>query len=356
MSSEQTRILDKCIHGLRITVEEALFLYRNSTTGQLGFYADIIRRKKHNNKAYYIRNYHIEPTNICVYGCKFCSFSVSEKAFGWEKKYDDIIEEVKRLPPDIKELHITGGSNNTYNLEFYSTLFKNIKIIRSDIHIKGLSASEIHYISQISDKQYSYVLKKLKDSGLDSIAGGGAEIFAQNIRNQICCNKLNAEQWLDIHRTAHIQQIKSNATMLYGHIETVKQRFEHKELIRQLQDETKGFSAFIPLKFRNKNNKLSHLNETKNIEDIKMFALSRLFFDNIKHLKVYWPAFDKQFASLAISFGADDIDGTIENTTKIYSMAGGEEKNPAMTVVDLCNIIRTAGYEPQERDSKYQTL
>ncbi len=349
MNNHIIPLFEDIIDGRRHGVEGALFLFEHASLAQLVFYADKLRRKLHGSNTYYVHNYHIEPTNVCVFQCKFCSFYAENKEMGWAKTHDEIIEEVRQLSDEIRELHIVGGSNPDYNLEFYSRLLSEIRSLKPDLHIKAFTASELNYFSKLSGKNIGEVLTQLKKCGLNSIPGGGAEIFDDQVRKSICPDKIGAQEWLDIHRKAHSLGIFSNATMLYGHQETVRQRFEHMELLRQLQDDTRGFRAFIPLKYRNTNNTLSNIPETDIIEDLKMFAASRLFFDNISHLKVYWPAFGKQFAMLALLSGADDLDGTIHNSTKIYSMAGAEEANPEISEDEAVKMITGTGLIPVER-------
>jgi len=356
MKQQIENILEDCILGNRLSVEESILLFEHSSLSQLGYYADLIRKKKNNLSTYFVRNYHIEPTNVCVFQCKFCAFSVADKKQGWSKSHDEIIAEVSQLAHEVRELHIVGGSNPEFNLGFYANLLLSIKNIRPDIHIKAFTAAEINYLAQLEATDIQNILNTLKTNGLNSLPGGGAEIFDDTIRNQICPDKVNAKQWLTIHQCAHQMGLKSNATMLYGHLESLRQRFSHMEMLRNLQDETGGFQAFIPLKYRNKNNALKNIEETQIIEDLKMFAISRLFFDNIDHLKIYWPAFGKQFAMLTLSFGADDLDGTIQNSTRIYSMAGAAEDTHEMTEDEARVLIINSGYIPVERDALYMPV
>ncbi len=356
MNDETEKLLKYCLEGGQLSVNQCVYLFENASLSQLAWSAHKIRTQKNKNIVYFVQNQHIEPTNVCVFQCRFCSFSVVSKEKGWSKSHAEIIQEVKQLNNSVKELHIVGGANPDYNLDFYSLLLKEIKKLRPDIHIKAFTAAEIQYMSQLDNIGTETVLATLKEAGLNSMPGGGAEIFNPDIRSQICPDKLNAQQWLSIHNKAHLLGIPSNATLLYGHLETPLQRFEHMEMIRNLQKETGGFNAFIPLKFKNRNNQLSYIQETGIIEDLKMFALSRLFFNNIEHLKVYWPAFGKQFASIVLAFGADDLDGTIQNSTKIYSLAGSDEENPEMSCDEAKTIIQSAGFMPVERDALYNSI
>jgi aminodeoxyfutalosine synthase len=353
MNALVNNLLEQIDKGHNPSVDEIMVLYEHAHLPQLMLFADRKRRFLNANNVYYVKNYHIEPTNICVFQCRFCSFSAPNKQTGWAKSHNEIIEEVNTLGPEISELHIVGGSNPEYDLNFYANLLREIKRIKPQLHLKAFTAAEIHYMAELAGMDIKQVLQTLKLSGLNSMPGGGAEIFDDAVRKQICPDKINANLWLQIHRTAHELGIPSNATMLFGHLETPRQRFEHMELLRLLQEETKGFNAFILLKFKNMNNKLSGISETGFVEDLRMFALSRLFFHNIIHLKVYWPAFGKEFAQLALSAGVDDLDGTIDNSTKIYSMAGAEEQLPSMSETQACEMIRNAGFVPVLRDALY---
>ncbi len=350
-------VVEKKIHqGKRITIDDAVFLWEHFSLGELADYADALRRILNGSDVYFINNYHIEPTNVCVYQCRFCSFSARGDVSGWSKTADEILEEVSSLDEMIRELHIVGGSNPEYDLNFYSALLQQIKHIRPDLHIKAFTAAEISYFSKLSNLPVSDVIHRLQQSGLDSMPGGGAEIFDDTVRSHICPDKISGKRWLEIHEEAHRIGLVTNATMLYGHLETIRNRFEHLSLLRELQDKTGGFQAFIPLKFRNLNNQLSNIKESTAIDDLKMFAISRIFLDNFKHLKIYWPAFGKNFASLALGFGADDLDGTILNSTKIYSMAGAEDQNPEMTVNEAITMITACGFKPVLRNSLYQVI
>jgi len=356
MDKQLIEIQEKVIKTSRISTQEAYYLFKNASLSHLGLLAKEIKSRKSSDKVYFVKNYHIEPTNICIYNCKFCSFSETEKEKGWSKSEKEILDEVKKLSEEINELHIVGGSNEEFNLDFYTKLLEQIKILKPKLHIKAFTASEIHYMSELAGITIKETLERLKNSGLDSMPGGGAEIFNSTIRTQLCPTKIDGEQWLNIHATAHSLNISSNATMLYGHIESINDRIEHMDKLRNLQDKTDGFKAFIPLKFKNQNNNLSEINETNIIEDLKMFALSRIFLDNFDHIKVYWPAFGKSFAQLSLEFGVDDIDGTISNSTKIYSMAGANEQSPEMSDAEAVKLIKELNLKAIERDAKYNII
>jgi aminodeoxyfutalosine synthase len=352
------QITEKINAGMRITAEDGLMLYTKADLPSLSILSAIVRRRLNNNFAYYNRNFHIEPTNKCVYNCRFCSY---HKSAGdpecWDYSHEQILEIVKSFDnKEVTEVHITGGVHPSYDLHYYGTLISKIKMHRPSIHVKAYSAIELDYMIKKTDMTIEEGLAQLKDYGLDSIPGGGAEIFDEELRRKICDEKTSSELWLLIHETAHKLVIPSNATMLYGHIETYAHRIDHMDRLRKLQDKTGGFNAFIPLKYKKANNSLEYLGEISIIEDLRNYAVARIFLDNIPHIKAYWPMIGKEAAQISLLFGTDDLDGTIDDTTKIYSMAGAEDKNPAMTSEEICKLIREAGYEPLERDSLYNIV
>ena len=266
----------------------------------------------------------------------------------------DIVRKYDGKP--VTEVHIVGGVHPKMNLEFFAELVRRIKLHRPDLHIKGFTAVELDYMFRKAKMSIEEGMKYLHDAGLDSLPGGGAEIFHPEIREQICSDKVDAEGWLLIHETAHRLGMHSNATMLYGHIEKYQHRVDHMQRLRDLQDRTKGFNTFIPLKFRNKDNDMSHVSESTIIEDMKMYSIARIFLDNFPHLKAYWPMLGRQQAQLSLSFGVNDVDGTIDDTTKIYSMAGAEEQNPSLTTAELVTLIRQANRKPVERGTLYNVI
>lgn len=350
-------VYNSVIEGNRISVSDAEYLFENAGLGVLAVMADRIKRKLFGKDVYYNKNFHIEPTNVCVFNCEFCSFSARADKKAWKNGHAEILDIVTdKVSEGANEVHITGGANPDYNMDFYIILLKSIRKNFPDLHIKAFTAVEVSYIAKLAGIEVEKLLKKLKEAGLNSLPGGGAEIFDKSIRETICKNKISGEIWLKTHETAHKLGLHSNATMLYGHVETIKYRLDHLERIRELQDKTNGFNAFIPLKFKNKNNNLSHIPETPFLDDLKTFAISRIFMDNIPHIKAYWPMIGKDKASLLLNFGVDDIDGTIQNTTKIYSMAGSKETTPAMTEKSLQDLIISAGFKPVERNSLYEIL
>jgi len=343
----------------RINFEEGVLLYEKAELPYLGILAHYIRQKRHENNVYFNRNFHIEPTNLCVYDCKFCSYSrlIKQKMEGWQYSMEDMLNIVKKYDDQpVTEVHIVGGVLPKYDVDFYATLFTAIRNHRPNLHIKGLTPVEYHYIFKKAKLDYASGMKLMKEAGLNSMPGGGAEIFHPEIREQIAKDKCTAEQWLQIHEEWHRLGMRSNATMLYGHIESYKHRVDHMEQLRQLQDRTAGFQTFIPLKFRNQDNQMSHIAEVSIIEDLRNYAISRIYLDNFDHIKAYWAMIGRSTAQLALNFGVDDIDGTLDDTTKIYSMAGSEEQHPAMSTQELVEFIKEVGYRPMERDTLYHVI
>jgi aminodeoxyfutalosine synthase len=350
---------EKAISGAPISPEEGLYLFENAPLAWLGAIANYIREAKHGHHTYFNRNFHIEPTNVCVFSCHFCSYSrlYAHRDEGWELSLQQMLDMVKKYDGQpVTEVHIVGGVHPKMNLEFFCELLQEIKQHRPDLHIKGFTAVELEYMFRKAKLNTREGLEKLKAAGLNSLPGGGAEIFHPDVREKICADKVDGKGWLDIHRQAHLLGMHSNATMLYGHVETYAHRIDHMEQLRQLQNETGGFNTFIPLKFRNKDNDMSHITECSIIEDMKMYAIARIYLHNFPHLKAYWPMLGRQNAQLTLSFGVNDMDGTIDDTTKIYSMAGSEEQNPSMTTAELVTLIQQAGRVPVERDTLYHVI
>ena len=352
-------IAKKVFDKKRITPEEGLYLFEHASLGFLGTLANFIREEKNGKNTYFNRNFHIEPTNVCIYTCTFCSYSrlIKERKDGWEYTLDEMMDIVRKYDQEpVTEVHIVGGVLPKYDVSFYAELFKTIKKHRPDLHIKALTPVEYHYIFKKEKISYEEGMALMLEAGLDSMPGGGAEIFHPEIRDQIAGGKCSGEEWLRIHEIWHDLGKKSNATMLYGHIESYFHRIDHLEKLRNLQDKTGGFQTFIPLKFRNKDNQLSHLKEVSALDDLRNYAVSRIYLDNFDHIKAYWPMICRNMAQLSLSFGVDDIDGTIDDTTKIYSMAGSEEQTPSLSTRDLVNLIKAVGKHPLERDTLYNVL
>ena len=349
----------KVLNNQRITFDEGVILFEKGSLAYVGVLANWIREQKHGNKTYFNRNFHIEPTNICVFSCNFCSYSklYAHREEGWELGVSDMLDIVKKYDGQpVTEVHIVGGVHPKMDLKFFTTVIREIKNHRPDLHVKGFTPVELDYMFRKGKVSIEEGLKMMQDAGLQSLPGGGAEIFHPEIRQQICDDKVDAEGWLTIHRAAHKLGMQSNATMLYGHIEKFWHRVDHMERLRQLQDETGGFNTFIPLKFRNGDNAMSNVPESNVVEDMRMYAIARIYMDNFPHLKAYWPMLGRQNAQLALAFGVNDIDGTIDDSTKIYSMAGSEEQTPAMSTKELVTLIKQVKREPVERDTLYNEI
>lgn len=343
----------------RITFEEGVTLYEKGELAYLGVLANHIKERRHGDQVFFNRNFHVEPTNICVFDCKFCAYSrlLKQKQEGWELSEDQILQMVKDYDgKPITEVHIVGGVHPKMGLQYFADLIRKVKEIRPDIHVKAFTAVELEYMCRKAKMTYEEGLSTLKSHGQDSLPGGGAEIFDETLRKEICEDKCTSDQWLDIHRTAHKLGMPSNATMLYGHIEDYHHRVDHMKRLRDLQDETGGFNTFIPLKFRNGDNQMSHISEVTTVEDLRNYAIARIFMDNFGHIKAYWPMIGKQTAQMSLAFGVDDVDGTIDDSTKIYSMAGAEDQNPALTTEQLVGLINEVGRHPIERDTLYNVV
>jgi aminodeoxyfutalosine synthase len=357
LSKSLETIAGKVFEGERLTEADALELYKCNNLSLLGVLAGIVKKRLSGDFVFFNRNFHIEPTNICVNHCKFCSYRRREGQKGaWECSIEDVVADVVRFTQKgATEVHIVGGVHPKRDIVFYVDLLKAIRAAAPNLQIKAFTAVEIDQMCRMAGIGLEEGLQRLKDAGLQSMPGGGAEIFDEKIRAEICPDKATATEWLNIHRIAHTLGIPTNATMLYGLLENYSHRVDHLNRLRELQDKTHGFNAFIPLKFRNENNQYSKIKETTLVEDLKNYAVSRIFLDNIPHLKAYWPMIGKQAAQFALSFGVDDLDGTIDDSTKIYSMAGGEE-NPSATSSELVEMIHEAGMVAAERDTLYNVI
>ncbi|HEY6902132.1 MAG TPA: aminofutalosine synthase MqnE [Puia sp.] len=352
-------IAEKIIAAQRITPEDGILLFEKGSLPFLGALANHVRERKHGDKTYFNRNFHIEPTNVCVFTCNFCSYSrvYAHRDEGWELTQQQMLDIVKSYDgKPVTEVHIVGGVHPKMNMEFFVETLQKIKAHRPDLHIKGFTAVELDYMFRKAKLSIEEGMKRLHVAGLDSMPGGGAEIFHPDIRNVICPDKVDADGWLAIHEAAHREGMHTNATMLYGHIESYAHRIDHMNRLRDLQDKTGGFNTFIPLKFRNKDNDMSNIAETSISEDMKLYAVARLYMDNFPHLKAYWPMLGRQNAQLTLSFGVNDLDGTIDDTTKIYSMAGSEEQTPSLSTAQLVSLIKQVGREPVERDTLYKEI
>lgn len=349
----------KILNKERISFEEGVALFEYASLSYLGALANWVREQKHGHKTYFNRNFHIEPTNVCVFSCAFCSYSklYAHREEGWELSIDQMMHIVKSYDgKPVTEVHIVGGVHPKMNMDFFLELLRTIKAHRPDLHIKAFTPVELDYMFRKAKVSVEEGMRLAHEAGLDSLPGGGAEIFHPDIRKKICEDKVDADGWLAIHKAAHELGMHSNATLLYGHIESYWHRIHHMDRLRSLQDETGGFNTFIPLKFRNKDNDMSNVAESTIVEDMKMYAVSRLYLDNFNHIKAYWPMLGRKNAQLTLSFGVNDIDGTIDDTTKIYAMAGSEEQTPTMSTADLVQLIKQVRRQPVERGTLYNEI
>jgi aminodeoxyfutalosine synthase len=359
IDSEVAGVARKVNKGERISDEDCQVLFDKADLSTLGIMANTIRENKHGDHVYFNRNFHMEPTNVCLYTCSFCSYSrlIKKRSEGWEYSLEDMMDIIKSYDDKpVTEVHIVGGVLPQYDVPFYESLFQAIRKHRPELHIKALTPVEYHYIFKKAKISYEEGMKRMEAAGLDSMPGGGAEIFHPEIRDKIAGGKCTGDEWLRIHEIWHELGHRSNATMLYGHIESFKHRVHHMSELRRLQDKTGGFQTFIPLKFRNKGNEMSHIEESTVIEDLRNYAISRIYLDNFDHIKAYWPMIGRDTAQLSLAFGVDDLDGTIDDTTKIYSMAGSEEQNPSLSTQQLVQMIRRVGRSPIERDTLYNVV
>lgn len=352
-------IAQKVKDGNRITDEECLLLFEKGALSFVGALANFIREKLHGDTTYFNRNFHIEPTNVCVFSCAFCSYSrlYAHREEGWELSINQMLDIVKGYDgKPVTEVHIVGGVHPKMTMSYFKELLQKIRAHRPDLHIKAFTAVELDYMFRKAKLSVEEGMQQLKEAGLQSLPGGGAEIFHPEIREKIAADKVDGEGWLKIHETAHNLGMHSNATMLYGHIEKYEHRIDHMRKLRDLQDKTGGFNTFIPLKFRNANNDMSNVPESTITEDMRLYAIARIYLDNFPHLKAYWPMLGRHNAQLSLSFGVNDIDGTIDDSTKIYSMAGSEEQTPTMTTEELVTLIKQVKRRPVERDTLYNVV
>ncbi len=348
-------IIDKLESNQRLTKEEALKLY-DLDLFVLGKYANKIRTDKFGKKSYFNINRHINPTNICKDVCQFCAYSSSRKNPNpYTMTHEEILTTVEdALKKDIKEVHIVSAHNPHTGLDWYLDVFKKVKQKFPQLHVKALTAAEIHFLSKEYGLTYEEIIAKMIESGVDSMPGGGAEIFDEKIRKKICGGKVDSKQWLDIHKLWHEQGKLSNATMLFGHIESREHRIDHMLRLRDLQGITNGFNAFIPLVYQKENNFLKVEDFPTGQEILKTFAISRIVLDNIPNIKAYWVTTGIKLALLAQEFGANDLDGTIQKES-INSAAGAASAN-GMPLEEFIKLIKNSGFIPVERDSIYNEL
>ncbi len=344
--------------GARLSAEDALTLWREAPLWRLGELATARKRAVSGDKVYYNRNFHIEPTNLCVFNCKFCSFRRTKGSpEAWDKTMEEIEAQVSAYRESgVTEVHIVGGVHPEHDIYYYCDMIRRVKAILPQVAVKAFTAIELAYMIRKAGLTIEEGLRLLIDAGMEAIPGGGAEIFDEELRAKICPDKGSTAEWFEVHRTAHRLGIKSNATMLYGHIESIEHRIDHLMRLRALQDETGGLNAFIPLKYRNFGNSMSEIGEVPIVDDLRTLAMSRLVLDNVPHIKAYWVMYGKQTTEMALAFGADDIDGTIDDSTKIYSMAGAEDNRPRMSVEDMRAMVARVGFRAVERDTFYNEI
>ena len=352
-------IRDKVLARQRLTDGEALRLFEAKDLAALGALADHVRRERHGDLAFYNRNVHLNFTNVCVASCKFCSFArPDDKAAsqGYTMSLEEAVGHVlERRALGITEVHIVNGLHPDLPFEFYLEVPRRIRAAWPEIQIKAYTAVEIHFFAEKFKKSYEEVLRALKEAGVDTLPGGGAEIFAPRARRKLCDDKATADEWLSVHRVAHRLGMKTNATMLYGTIETLAERVDHMARLRRLQDETHGFQVFIPLAFHPEHNMIGKaFPKPTGYDGLKTYAVARLFLDNFDHLKAYWVTLGERLAQTALSFGVDDLDGTVLEE-RIYHMAGAKTPQ-ALLEPELHRLIRAAGRIPVERDSLYRVL
>ena len=342
--------------GKRLTIEDGQRLFACPDILAVGALAHELRRRMHGDAAYYVVNQHINYSNLCVNGCRFCAFGRKKgDPLAFELSLDGILNKVRARSEDpITEVHMVGGCHPTLPFGFYEEVLRGIKELRPELRIKAFTAVEIAHFAKLEGISTRQVLERLKDAGLDMLPGGGAEVFSPRVRSLLCPEKLNGEGWLDIARQAHELGIRTNATMLYGHLETELERLEHLDGLRRLQDETGGLVCFIPLPFQPANTGIQDIRPTTGVEDLKTMAVSRLMLDNVPHIKAYWVMLTVKLAQVALYFGADDFDGTVVEE-KIGHMAGAESEQ-ALTRGELERIIREGGFVPVERDCFFNAV
>lgn len=356
MNATLAKIRDKVYAGERLSFEDGLYLDREADLHSLGELANYVREKKNGNITYYNVNTHLNPTNVCVYRCVFCAYRADLKSpKGYVMSDEQIVHRAaEAVSRGATELHIVGGLHHQKPYEWYLNIIKIIHDAYPQLHLKAWTAVEWDWFQRITKRPIKELLQEMKDAGLGSLPGGGAEIFDPVVRAQICEHKADSSEWLKIHRAAHELGIRSNATMLYGHLENAEHRIDHLVKLRELQDDTGGFQTFIPLAFHPDNTRIAHLPKPSGLMDLRIMALSRLMLDNFPHVKAYWIMLGIPTAQVAQSYGADDIDGTVVHE-KIYHEAGSDSPQE-LTVAELRRLIEETGREPVERDTLYNRV
>ena len=356
--SNWEKILSDVQHGARLSFEQALELWQQAPLWRLGEVAVQKKRSISGDKVFYNKNFHLEPTNTCVFNCKFCSFRRPKGSpEAWDMSMEQVEQQVRSYEgKGVTEVHIVGGVHPEHGIDYYCDMIRRVRAILPEVAVKAFTAIELAYMIDKAGLTIEQGLQRLIDAGMSAIPGGGAEIFDEQVRKSICPDKGSTEEWFEVHRTAHKLGLKTNATMLYGHVEQLEHRVDHLMRLRELQDETNGLNAFIPLKYRNFGNSMSEIGEVPIIDDLRTLAMSRLILDNVPHIKAYWVMYGQQTTEMALGFGADDIDGTIDDSTKIYSMAGAEDQRPRMSVEQMRDMVVRAGFRAVERDTYYNEI
>ncbi len=356
--SQLLDIVEKVERGERLTKGDGIKLMESGELLTIGYMADLVRKRKNGDYAYFIVNRHINHTNVCANLCKLCAFA---KEAGHPEAYTMSLDEIEKKAAEsrgqsISEVHIVGGLNPDLTLKYFEDMLKRVRRVLPGVVIKAFTAVEIDYFAQTENLTIEKVLRRLMEAGLDSLPGGGAEIFSPRVRERICEKKISGDRWLEVHETAHRLGMRTNATMLYGHIETVEERIDHLVRLRELQDRTGGFLAFIPLAFHPKNTGLEEigLSRTTGYDDLKVLAVARLMLDNFDHIKAFWIMIGPKLAQVSLAFGADDIDGTV--VEERITHAAGAETGQSLTRHELVNMIKAAGRVPAERDTLYRIL
>jgi len=348
-------IRKKVANGERLTREDGIALFRCHDLLSIGRMASQAAFRKNSDRVHFIQNMHINPTNLCVNRCKFCAFSRSRGEDGaYEMSIEDILAKARSAEKGVTEFHIVSGLHPDLPFSWYLDMLRALKREKPRAHLKAFTAVEIDYLAKLAKLGLRETLEQLRDAGLGSLPGGGAEIFAPGVRNTLCAEKITGDRWLEVMEEAHGLGLRSNATMLYGHIETIEDRVDHLLRLRQLQDRTGGFQAFIPLSFHSRNTEIRQPAFTTGFDDLRTLAVSRLLLDNFDHIKAYWVMLGEKITQVSLSFGVDDIDGTVVEE-RITRMAGGTTEG-SMTKNELVDLIRLAGKVPVERDTLYRTV
>jgi len=349
-------IYEKVAAGERLSREDGVRLFHSADLLGVGYLANMVRQRLHGNKAFYIYNQHINYSNICVNGCKFCAFSRKAGEPGaYEMSLEEIFAKIEeRAHEPITEVHIVGGCHPDLPFSFYLEMLRGIKRLRPEVHLQAFTAVEVAHLADKAGMSVADTLAALREAGLGSLPGGGAEVFSPRIRRNLCPEKLSPEGWLGVAQTAHRLGLNTNATMLYGHMETPEERVDHLVRLREAQDESRGFLAFIPLAFHPQNTAMSDLSGPSAIDDLKTLAVSRLLLDNLPHIKAFWVMLGPKISQISLCFGVDDVDGTVMEE-RISHMAGAQTPQ-GLTRKQLRALIREAGCEPVERDTLYNVM